>query len=240
MINSELFDRYLSSINRLGNTQGASVCVSNDGAAMLCPDPSGPALPELASIEAASHSALSMIAEKKSLNVDGLECMIRTGRNPLSLLILVPNQSSPDVVSRVLYERRSRSMQNIKFAESWLLVGLQYAHSHELPVFCEKQVWHPVDSTGWLLNIIVISGRSLIANWEMSRSLRHSVSDLPGRVEFETCVRQLAKILKLKSQPMSLLFINPDNFDQINHRFGREQGDTAVRDVATLLRSILR
>ena len=240
MINSELFDRYLSSINRLGNTQGASVCVSNDGAAMLCPDPSGPALPELASIEAASHSALSMIAEKKSLNVDGLECMIRTGRNPLSLLILVPNQSSPDVVSRVLYERRSRSMQNIKFAESWLLVGLQYAHSHELPVFCEKQVWHPVDSTGWLLNIIVISGRSLIANWEMSRSLRHSVSDLPGRVEFETCVRQLAKSLKLKSQPMSLLFINPDNFDQINHRFGREQGDTAVRDVATLLRSILR
>ena len=240
MINSELFDRYLSSINRLGNTQGASICISNDGAAMLFPDSSGAPLPELASIEAASRSALSMMAEKKFLSVDGQACLIRTGRNPLSLLILVPNQSSLDVVSPVLYERRSYSTQNIKFAESWLLVGLQYAHSHQLPVFCEDQACHPVDSTGWLLNMIVISGRSLIANWEMSRALRHSVSDLPGRIEFETCVRQLAKSLKLKSQPMSLLFINPDNFDQINHRFGREQGDTAVRGVATLLRSILR
>ena len=240
MINSELFDCYLSSIKRLGNTQGASVCISSDGASMLCPDQSGEPLPELASTEVASRSALSMMAEKKFLSVDGQECMIRVGQNPLSLLVLVPYQSSSDVVSPVLHERRSYSTQNTKFAESWLLVGLRFAHSHELLTFGEQQACQPVDSTGWLLNMMIINGRSLIANWEMSRALRHRVSDLPGRIEFETCIRQLAKGLKLKSQPMSLLFINPDNFDQINHRFGREQGDTAVRDVATLLRSILR
>ena len=66
MINSELFDRYLSSINRLGNMQGASICISNDGAAMLFPDSSGAPLLELASIEAASRSALSMMPEKNS------------------------------------------------------------------------------------------------------------------------------------------------------------------------------
>jgi len=240
MINSELFDDYLSRINRLGNGRGSSACIANADAAILCSNPSSLLIPELTSIETARQLVQSLLTETNSSRRTQEECIVKRGKNPLCLLILVLGTLPTHTGRCVQNERRSFVGRDIRLSESWLLLGIEFADADEMPLFNVEQATKPVDAADWLLNLIILAGRSVIANWEMSRALRHSISDLPGRIEFDAVVSQLAKRYQQTSQPLGLLFINPDNFEQINHRFGRDRGDGAVRDLATLLRSLLR
>ena len=65
------------------------------------------------------------------------------------------------------------------------------------------------------------------------------VSDLPGRTEFHTCLEHLLKRSDVSSRP-GLIFVNPDDFNVVNQRFGRDQGDAAIREIGERLRAAAR
>ena len=70
--------------------------------------------------------------------------------------------------------------------------------------------------------------------------LHDPVSRLPGRVEFQAHLKQALTEATQKRQLLGLALINPDDFGHINHRLGRECGDTALQELVDQLQVVLR
>jgi hydrogenase-4 transcriptional activator len=240
MVYSDFIDNYLGSVSRLGNAVSASVCIVDTDADMISHQQKGALLPELMSIEAARQSILDLRGQEAPVGIDGRDCVIAPGSHPDSLLILVPAEFARHAVNPIVGERRSYISQDWESADTWLLLGLRFSESADLPNFDMRGVLKPRNLTDWLLNFLIFTGLQLITNWQMSRVLRHPVSDLPGRVALERGLAALIKQFAQRKQPLSLICINPDCFEQINHRFGRAEGDKSIREIATLLRALLR
>ncbi len=92
----------------------------------------------------------------------------------------------------------------------------------------------------WLARFISLSTRLAWQAYHLSRSLHDPITRLPGRRQFETFLSRALAGAKESSQPLSLLLVNPDDFVMVNHRFGREQGDLAVREIADRLAGCIR
>ena len=245
MINSDFIDNYLGSVSRLGEVVGASLCIATADAEVLCQQPPGMPVTELADIAAARSAATALAVDESPPSpadgpADGPPCVIRPGADASTLLILIPTASTKHLPSRKARERRSYAGNDLLSGDAWLLLGLRFDNAKAVPVFDLRRALQPQDANDWLLNFIVFAGLAVVASWEMSRTLHHTISNLPGRVEFEQSLARLAKKFKQRQEPVSLLFINPDHFEQINHRFGRHEGDGAIRETASLLRSVLR
>ena len=86
-----------------------------------------------------------------------------------------------------------------------------------------------------LARFVSLSARLAWQVHHLNRSLQDPVSQLPGRKEFDTFLTRALVAANSNMQPLGLLLINPDDFVMVNHRFGREQGDQAVREVASRL-----
>jgi len=241
MVYSDLIDNYLGSVSRLGNAAGSSVCIVGADADIIHHQQQDSCLPELASIEVAKQSILQLPDQQRQpADTDGRGCVIAQGSYPCSLLILIPAEFARNAVSPIAGERRTYSPHDWESADTWLLLGMRFSKPADLPAFDMRGFLEPHSLSDWLLNFVLFAGLQLITNWQMSRMLRHPVSDLPGRVELERSLTVLMKQLPQRKQPLSLICINPDYFEQINHRFGRVEGDRAIREIATLLRQLLR
>ena len=91
-----------------------------------------------------------------------------------------------------------------------------------------------------LARFVALSARLAWQVYHLNRSLRDPVSHLPGRMEFETFLRRALVAAGVHQQPLGLLLVNPDDFVMVNHRFGRDKGDHAVREIADRLKSCVR
>ena len=76
--------------------------------------------------------------------------------------------------------------------------------------------------------------------YQLTGSLQDPISQLPGRMEFRVFLSRVIASARENDQWISLLLVNPDDFSMINHRYGREQGDMAIREIADQLSSSLR
>ncbi|MEM7077168.1 MAG: sigma 54-interacting transcriptional regulator [Pseudomonadota bacterium] len=73
------------------------------------------------------------------------------------------------------------------------------------------------------------------------RSLNDPTSHLPGRMELQVYLNRAMAIAADEAQAMSVVLINPDDFSMVNHRYGRNAGDDAIREMAgVLVRSLRR
>ena len=241
MINSDFIDDYLGSVSRLSEVVGANLCIATAGAEVLCQRPGGLPVAELADAGTARSAAAAMaLHDSPRDRADSPACVIRPGADPHTLLILISTASAKHLPSRSSRERRSYAGNDLLSSDAWLLLGLRFGDTRALPVFDLRRALQPQCPVDWLLNFIVSAGLAVVASWEMSRALHHTISNLPGRVEFEQSLVRLAEKFKQRHEPLSLIFINPDHFEQINHRFGRPEGDGAIREIASLLRAVLR
>ena len=68
--------------------------------------------------------------------------------------------------------------------------------------------------------------------YHLTGSLQDPVSQLPGRMEFQVFAKRAVVAARNEGQSVSLMLVNPDDFVMINHRYGREQGDLTVREIA--------
>ena len=91
-----------------------------------------------------------------------------------------------------------------------------------------------------LAHFVSLSARLAWQVYHLYRSLQDPVSRLAGRKEFDTYLTRALVAARANAQPLGLLLINPDDFVMVNHRYGREQGDQAVREVAARLENGVR
>ena len=71
---------------------------------------------------------------------------------------------------------------------------------------------------------------------QISSILDDPVTGLAGRAEFQASLRLAFDQAKHGERPLSLLFINPDDFTSVNERFGHEAGDRVLREIGERLR----
>ncbi|MDH3745490.1 MAG: sigma 54-interacting transcriptional regulator [Acidobacteriota bacterium] len=74
----------------------------------------------------------------------------------------------------------------------------------------------------------------------VSAILKDPVTGLPDRVGFQALLSEELEKARIAKKHLSLLLINPDEFAQINERFGREAGDKIIHEISERLRGVLR
>lgn len=88
--------------------------------------------------------------------------------------------------------------------------------------------------------LVALAARLAWSNYQLTTALQDPVSQLPGRMDFQVFLKRAIAAAREHDQFISLLLVNPDDFSMINHRYGREQGDRAVREIADVLAHCLR
>jgi hydrogenase-4 transcriptional activator len=111
----------------------------------------------------------------------------------------------------------------------WVRVGEQNALA-ETPVSAE-------DLLTWTLTL---GGYLACQIHHLSYLEQDPISQLPGRVDFQACLRREQDKAVREQQPLGLLLVNPDEFGVVNQRLGRERGDAALREMARRLTNCLR
>lgn len=99
-----------------------------------------------------------------------------------------------------------------------------------------------IEATGpSALNVLrLLSAKLAWSNFQLATALQDPVSQLPGRMDFQVFLKRAIAAARQHQQPISLLLVNPDDFSMINHRYGREQGDRVVKEIAETLAQCLR
>jgi diguanylate cyclase (GGDEF)-like protein len=72
---------------------------------------------------------------------------------------------------------------------------------------------------------------------QISSILDDPVTGLAGRAEFQASLKLAFEHAREVERPLSLLFINPDDFTSVNERFGHEAGDRVLREIGERLRA---
>lgn len=87
---------------------------------------------------------------------------------------------------------------------------------------------------------MALSGPLIQSLYSVSCLLRDAVTDLPGRMQFQTTLSSGLKVCLQNGQSLGLLLVNPDDFGLVNQRLGRERGDAVLGEVAARMRLNLR
>jgi diguanylate cyclase (GGDEF)-like protein len=74
----------------------------------------------------------------------------------------------------------------------------------------------------------------------LSTLLRDPTTNLPRRAELQTHLKRLLAAGADRPYVLGLALINPDEFEQVNQRWGRERGDTLMREIADLIQANIR
>ncbi|MGB5536715.1 MAG: GGDEF domain-containing protein, partial [Thiogranum sp.] len=92
----------------------------------------------------------------------------------------------------------------------------------------------------WMMWTLSLGGYLAWESYRLSALHQDNISQLPGRAEFQACLKSEHEKAVRERYPLALLLVNPDEFGLTNHRLGREMGDAALREVAMQLSRNLR
>jgi diguanylate cyclase (GGDEF)-like protein len=70
---------------------------------------------------------------------------------------------------------------------------------------------------------------------QISSILDDPVTGLAGRAEFQASLNHAFETARESGQPLSLLFVNPDDFTAVNENNGHEAGDRVLREIGERL-----
>lgn len=98
----------------------------------------------------------------------------------------------------------------------------------------------PLQANDWLVYTLSLGGYMLWQNYKFSSAFHDSVSQLPGRIEFQSTLRIMFDEAEQGRQTLALLFINPNDFALINKKFNRHKGDQILSEIAGQLHFSLR
>ncbi len=87
---------------------------------------------------------------------------------------------------------------------------------------------------------IAVSAFLAVRAYESAARIVDATVQLPGRMEFQAWLGQALQRAVEERTPLGLMFVNPDDFASVNHRFGHEAGDAVLLEVAGELSGQLR
>ena len=95
-------------------------------------------------------------------------------------------------------------------------------------------------ASNWLNWVLTSSARLAWQIYELSTLLRDPTTGLPRRSELQTHINRLMSAGSDRPYVLGLALINPDEFEQVNQRWGRERGDAILREIASLIQANIR
>ncbi len=252
---TELLQSYVKGIRTLSDARSVSLYIpaslSGLSQALLIADGEEPPVPELADLKAAELFAVARPMPEVS---SGEAMKFLPSATPHGRLLPLPSVESfwsggvwpnhhlqEEGASRA--RRRSDESPSPNPPSAWL--GFRFAADGtdleerlEDRRFLEKLAQEdPVPWWNWLF---ALGGALASHASQVAAILKDPITGLPDRTGFQAILTEELERARQSGQPVSLLLINPDEFATINERFGREAGDSVVRDVSQRLRSALR
>ena len=196
-------------------------------------------MPEMADENAAWLHLKSSIASDTSVG-------LFESQKPNCAMVRIPLDhilARPAATSRQLNERREAPDINTSpELDGTLWIGLHgCASPANFAQLLEKVTTREIADTTELTAALV--GLSIKLAWsvyQQTDSAQDPVSQLPGRMAFQVFLKRVIAAAKESHQDVSLLLVNPDDFAMVNHRYGREHGDSAIKEIADVLSACLR
>jgi len=143
--------------------------------------------------------------------------------------------------------RRPKATPADSMEQGTLWLGLRYQGDSQAPFvadyFKRAQAFMcemPDGVEDWMMWTLSLGGYLAWESYRLSALHQDHVSQLPGRAEFQACLKSEHETAVQDRYPLALLLVNPDEFGLTNHRLGREMGDAALREVAMRLSHNLR
>lgn len=250
------FTNLLNSVRFLTGAASASVCLSSldhpDAPVLLIHSGGLPPVPEFADETAAQAYFRSIEQERSDLDKGGKAPEVKrysSHENDCHILCFsvsdfqatLERQSGQHLTN----ERRKDPGDPEIGKEKSVWLGLRY-HAQQLPIVpgaVSRQA--PSCAIPETLNEGLTWGLALSSSvmWELHELTgltQDSVSQLPGRVEFQKRLNHLFNNAVRKREPLGIMLINPDDFGLVNHRLGRELGDRTLQEIAHQIRDALR
>ena len=251
---TELLQSYVQGIRTLSGASSVSLYVpaslSGLSQPFLLADGEAPHLPELADLEATeAFAAATRPSAKRGEPLGLLPSAAPHGRLlPLPSVesfwsggVWPEHQRSHEEPSRS--RRRTDAKSQPGQPSAWL--GFRFEPNEEdlenrlqNRVFLEKLAQD--DPVPWWEWLFALGGALASHASQVTAILKDPITGFPDRAGFQAILSEELERSRQGDQPMSLLLINPDEFATINERFGREAGDSVVREVSQRLRSALR
>jgi diguanylate cyclase (GGDEF)-like protein len=189
-------------------------------------------LPELADLESARRTALAN-AETARNAVEPKH--IPSGRAPGFLTVVECGPFAKP--ARREDRRRGRHAKNetSPAADSRVCwIGLRFPEGEESEIR-SREAFHRL--TEHWPSLLTLGGVLAWYASQISSILDDPVTGLAGRAEFQASLRHAFDQARDGGRPLSLLFINPDDFTSVNERFGHDAGDRILREVGERLRA---
>ena len=217
----------------------------------------GPAVPELAGMADAQAYLLSR--QGKDSGETALSRVEKTASTcPHGWLIRVPSGPTPPAHSlearparRRRFEDRSEATQPTTPAlrtSCW--IGLRFddaERGREQSVMALRFLTGEDGARtetedrfeGWA-SLVGLGGILAWYAGQVSFVLDDPVTGLAGRAEFQASLSHAIEVARELERPLSLLFINPDDFTTVNEQQGHESGDRILRDIGQRLQAVHR
>ena len=196
-------------------------------------------LPEMADENSAWLHLKSSIASDTSIG-------LFESQKPNCAMVRIPLDhilARPTAKSRELNERREEPNINTSpQLDGTLWIGLRGCPSptnfvHLLDNASAQEAADPTELTAALVSLSIKLAWSV---YQQTDAAQDPVSQLPGRMAFQVFLKRVIAAAKEVQQDVSLLLVNPDDFTMVNHRYGRELGDMAIKEIADVLSACLR
>ena len=221
----ELLRAYLRTIRTAASAVSVTLYVpaplSGLAHALVVHEGDGPPLPELENLEAAQEFA------ERGESVMRTSPHLVTSASPAGRLLALPHReeaghpSNEAAINDV--ERRNEEPAR---RTAWL--GLRFPDS------ATRFDVHDVSADLWP-PLIALGGALSSHAREVSIILKDPLTGLPDRAEFQALLAEAFDGFLIRGAPVSLLFINPDRFADVNQSLGRSAGDRALVEIGQRL-----
>jgi len=217
-----------------------------EGAAPLFAHDGEPLPPELENVERAGTFERALTTLIVDTDLLASPAQLAASKEDCRLIRVPLEWGSRARGGAVQKERRQSDRSEAQELASCVLIGFRFGENAQ--AYPASRPTQPVDlafedeaDSGshwrWLLSLVATMARQA----QVVASVLHDpVSKLPGRHELLTVLDRVLSSSRETGSPASLLLVNPDEFDVINQRFGREAGDAVIRDLAERVRGSFR
>jgi diguanylate cyclase (GGDEF)-like protein len=241
---TEILRSFVRAVRQRGGATGASLYVpaaSEDGGGpVLLHDGSPPGAPELVDLRSAaelqrtSRQIAGEDASVPTLASSRSECSVLLRLPAIESLLAVPAARTTQAATR---KSRRRADQRRAWPQQagWLALAFPAAEA----ATGAGRAMLAGSARGW--HDLLALGAALVWHAQRDEGLPNDpTTGLPSRVELQVTLARAIEQAEAAAKPLTLLLVNPDEFVEVNERFGREAGDRAVREIADRIRSSLR
>ena len=126
-------------------------------------------------------------------------------------------------------------------------IGLHY-NSSGIPKFLRESPDKPGPSGNgeslcipqWLTQVLISGAQLAWQVYELSVLLKDSITGLAKRSALQIQVNRSLRQASENHRSCALALLNPNEFEQINQRYGRESGDVILREIGSVLEHNIR